>query len=163
MRSGSLFIFVALLGVTAACEDDDNDVRARFTATLNGANERPNPVTTAATGTFEATLNESNILTYAVTFSGLGANTTAGHIHGPASTAVAVGFLVNFDQVAAGRILPLGVTAGTATGTVDLNAAITATVSGDSLLTLLNNGNAYVNIHTTGFPAGEIRGQIIRQ
>jgi hypothetical protein len=48
---------------------------------------------------------------------------------------------------------------------VDLNLVTTgnANVSGDSLLVLLNNGNAYVNIHTQNRTGGEIRGQIIRQ
>jgi hypothetical protein len=30
----------------------------------------------------------------------------------------------------------------------------------DSLLVLLRNGNAYINIHTAANPDGEIRGQI---
>lgn len=30
----------------------------------------------------------------------------------------------------------------------------------DSLIALIRAGNAYVNVHTTAFPAGEIRGQI---
>lgn len=30
----------------------------------------------------------------------------------------------------------------------------------DDLLTLIRDGNAYVNVHTMAFPAGEIRGQI---
>lgn len=29
-----------------------------------------------------------------------------------------------------------------------------------SLITLIRDGNAYVNVHTTAFPGGEIRGQI---
>lgn len=34
-------------------------------------------------------------------------------------------------------------------------------VSMDSLRTLLWTGNAYVNVHTTAHPAGEIRGQVL--
>jgi len=33
----------------------------------------------------------------------------------------------------------------------------------DSLLVLLRNGQAYVNVHTTANPGGEIRGQLVRQ
>jgi hypothetical protein len=163
MRSRSLFMFVALVGVTAACEDDD-DVRARFTAELNGANERPTPVTTSGTGTFQATLDENNILTYTLTFSGLGTNTTLAHIHGPATTAQAAGILINLDAPSLGRTITIGATSGTGAGTIDLNlVTLNAAVSGDSLLTLLNNGNAYVNIHTVTNGSGEIRGQVIRQ
>jgi hypothetical protein len=35
-------------------------------------------------------------------------------------------------------------------------------VSGDSLKVLLNNGNAYVNVHTAAHGAGEIRGQVAK-
>jgi hypothetical protein len=35
-------------------------------------------------------------------------------------------------------------------------------ISFDSVLVLLRNGNAYVNVHTTAVPGGEIRGQIVK-
>lgn len=161
MRSRSLMIFAALVGFTSACESDA-EIVARYSATLAGTSEVP-PVTTTATGTFEATLDEDNILTYSATFTGLGSNSILGHIHGPGAVGVIAGVLVNFDQASIGRVLTLGVTAGTATGTVDLSTAINGTVTGDSLLTLLNNGNAYVNIHSVNRPGGEVRGQISRQ
>jgi hypothetical protein len=162
MRSRSLILFAALVGFTSACESDDDDIVARYSATLTGGAEVP-PVTTSATGSFEATLDEDNILTYNVTFSGLGSNSILGHIHGPGAAGVNAGVLVNFDQPTIGRVLTLGATAGTATGTVNLTTAINGTVTGDSLLVLLNNGNAYVNIHSQNRPGGEIRGQIARQ
>lgn len=33
----------------------------------------------------------------------------------------------------------------------------------DSLLVLMRNGHAYVNVHTVAQPAGEIRGQVVKQ
>jgi hypothetical protein len=30
----------------------------------------------------------------------------------------------------------------------------------DSLLVLMRTGNAYVNVHTSAYPSGELRGQI---
>src|SRR6266566_3943059 len=33
----------------------------------------------------------------------------------------------------------------------------------DSLLVLMRNGHAYVNVHTVAHPAGEIRGQVVKQ
>jgi len=168
MRGRSLLTFVAFVGITTACEDDD--VVARYSATMTGANENPTN-TSPATGTFTATLDEDNILTYSLSFQGLESNSNNAHIHGPGAAAgpnnvppaVNAGILIFFNDPAAGRVLTFGSTSGSATGTIDLNLPATATVSGDSLLVLLNNGNAYVNIHTTGRPAGEIRGNITRQ
>jgi hypothetical protein len=65
---------------------------------------------------------------------------------------------------------PLGVTSGTFDNTFDMTSAasynpafITAhgdTVSGAfaALLTGLNDGQAYINVHSMRFPTGEIRG-----
>ena len=46
-------------------------------------------------------------------------------------------------------------------GTLELTRDASTGVSGDSRKTLLNNGNAYVNVHTKNFPGGELRGQVM--
>jgi hypothetical protein len=162
MRGRSLLMFVALVGIATACEDDD--VVAEYAATLSGTNEVPSN-NSPATGSFRAELNEDNILSYTIEYSGLQSNVILGHIHGPAAAGTNAGVLIDFNAPTLGRTLQTGVTTGTAVGTVDLNLVTTgnANVSGDSLLVLLNNGNAYVNIHTQNRTGGEIRGQIIRQ
>jgi hypothetical protein len=43
------------------------------------------------------------------------------------------------------------------------NANLVGALAGQTLADLIahfNNGNAYVNVHTTLYPGGEIRGQI---
>ncbi len=45
---------------------------------------------------------------------------------------------------------------------VDLMKEVSKGVSGDSLRTLMANGNAYVNVHTAKYPGGEIRGQVVK-
>ncbi len=157
---------VAVLAA-AACSDDDPAAPANhsveFRATLSGANEIPANASTG-TGTFTATLDTvTNVFTYDVTFSGLSALVTSGHIHGPATAAANAGAALNFATWP-GASFTTGVLAGTAHGVATLTAAtqITATVSGDSLRKLLFAGQTYANIHTSANAGGEIRGQIAR-
>src|SRR5438552_818295 len=58
MRGQSVFggVAIAVLLAVVGCSDDVGiTVTERFTATLNGTNEKPNAVTTTATGTAEFT------------------------------------------------------------------------------------------------------------
>jgi CHRD domain len=138
-----------------------------FTAALNGSNQSP-PVASPGTGTATVTWNTiTNEMTVNVTFSGLTTPTIAAHIHccvtppGNAGVATTVPTFPGF---------PLGVTAGTYSRTFDMtdpasyNPAFvtanggTATSAEAALLAGLQAGQAYLNIHTTNFPGGEIRG-----
>jgi uncharacterized protein (TIGR03118 family) len=118
---------------------------ALLTAILNGANERPDPVTTTATGLGLLTLI-GNQLTYNITYSGLSAPATAGHIHGPADTNTFANVLQPFPGITG--------TSGAVAGTLILP---------QSQLTNVIDGMTYINIHTTNNPGGEIRGQVIFQ
>jgi hypothetical protein len=105
----------------------------------------------------------SNVFTYDLTFSGLSALVTSGHIHGPATATANAGTTINFATWP-GASFTTGVLAGTAHGVATLTSAtqITAAVSGDSLKKLLFAGLTYANVHTTANAGGEIRGQITR-
>ena len=121
-------------------------------------------------GTGNATVTTddvANTLAVDVTFSGLLAGTTASHIHccvaPPGATGVAT-TVPTFPH------LPLGVTSGTFHELLDLtslssyNPVFVAANGGTfasaeaALLTGLGAGDAYLNIHTSQFPGGEIRG-----
>ena len=158
----ALTALLALTSVTAvACDDEDEDPNGppdtnTFTANLTGAAERPTPVTTTATGsaTFtSSTAGGVTTITYTVVVSGnLSGPVTSAHIHGPGGTDVAVGIIV-----------PLTVSSTAVTGTVVAGSFTTtgnATIPIAQLLTLMNSGQTYVNLHTTANPGGEIRGQI---
>lgn len=141
----------------------------QFTATLDGPSEAP-PVDSPGTGT--ATFSYDSVLkTFSIntTFTGLTGNTTAAHIH--AATAVAgtgtAGVAVHAPSLAG---FPLGVTSSTYSQTFDLSltssfsgAFVTAnggTAAGaeTAFINAINAGKAYLNIHTSAFPGGEIRG-----
>ncbi|MEP7001948.1 MAG: CHRD domain-containing protein [bacterium] len=163
MKKRIIFGAVAVVSVAAvsACGSDSTTpptvTPIVYMATLNAANERPNPNASTATGTAVYTLT-GNALSYIVTVNGLSGPATASHIH-VGSASVSGGVIVPFvtGQVASGNIT---------TGTIDLSTTIsngTASITGDSLKVLLNSGNAYTNVHTALNGGGEIRGQIIKQ
>lgn len=130
-----------------------NAVAPGFIAILNGANERPTAVTTTGAGAAAFTVSGTTV-SYVVTFSRLSGPPNNAHIHGPGNSTQAVGVLV--DLGAAGQTLNNGVLTGTFNAANIRNAAISL----DSLLVLMRNGNAYVNVHTALNPGGEIRGQL---
>ena len=159
----SLFLAGTLVALAslAACGDDDDDGIGpgppTYTATLNGANERPTPVTAAGTGSATVVQNGTTF-TYTVTYSGLTGAPILSHIHGPADATKAVGVIVNFDIGTPTG--PSGTFSGTFTGADIVGPSGQTPISVDSLVTLMRSGNAYVNVHTDANRAGEIRGQL---
>jgi hypothetical protein len=112
-------------------------------AILNGSQETP-PVATGATGTGIAVVNSITREVFAdVRSFGLVGN--AAHIH-EGVVGVAGPVRVNLDQTAPGSGI----------WTVRPSDAVLT----PQLLTQFGAGNLYFNVHTTAFPAGEIRGQI---
>ncbi len=158
MRRFGLVVFALVTAVgIGACGDDDEEDSVEFVATLNGGNERPNPVNnTSAAGNATVTDNGGS-MSFVVNVTGI-ANVTAAHIHvasvdsaGPIvvdltpNTAITTGILAQgtFTQA---NIRPLQTGA--------------APISMDSLRVLMRAGRTYVNVHNTANPGGHIRGQL---
>jgi CHRD domain/PEP-CTERM motif len=130
------------------------------------------PEATGATGTGTVLLtfdSATSLLDFDVTFSGLSGVTTVAHIHcctAAAGTGTA-GVAVTTPSLPG---LPVGVSSGTYLRTLDMLATASynptfITASGGTaagalsrLLTNLDSGNAYFNLHSNTFPGGEIRG-----
>ena len=145
-----------------------------YIANLDGPSESPpnaSPGTGFATVVFDST---AHILDVDVSFSGLLGTTTAAHIH--AATALpGIGTAGVATQVPTFTGFPLGVTSGTYTHTFDTSLASTwnpafITANGGTPLgaeaalgAALAAGKAYLNIHSTFRPGGEIRGFLVRQ
>lgn len=166
-------VYIVALGALAAglaCSDDDpaGPATETFTASLNGANEKPTARTTPATATATFTLRRDTLY-WTITMQNI-TNVTASHIHaGDANTA-------------GGIVLPLtppisntSITGFIARAAFAPPAAPNNTLTFDGLLDLMRTGGAYVNVHTNNtandptnnsgpgdFPAGEIRGQITK-
>jgi hypothetical protein len=136
----------------------------RLSASLSGANEVP-PINTAGTGNFEMT-NQQGMITFSLTFSGLSSSLTVAHLHF-APTKVAGGVMI-FLCGGGGQPDCPAVTEGTITGTITAANVTGPTTQGidvgdlDSALEAVRTGLSYVNMHTTNFASGEIRGQLRR-
>jgi hypothetical protein len=150
---------VMVAGVVVACKDSDSNAPAPHTtlyiANLSGANEVP-AIAGGATGTARFTLT-GKTLSYVITVDGLSGNAAASHIHfGAANANGDIVYPFNAASVQSGQV---------AVGSIDLTQPVSngaTSISGDSLLTLLNNGLLYTNVHTAANAGGEIRGQITR-
>jgi hypothetical protein len=140
-----------------------------FQAILSGPAEAP-PNASPGIGTAQVTLDLDLVtMRVEVQFSGLVGTTTASHIHAPTALA-GTGTAAVATQLPTFTGFPSGVTSGAYDQTFDLTLAssynpsfITAsggTVSGalNALIFALEDGKAYLNVHTTAFPGGEIRG-----
>ena len=138
-------ILLIALGFEYCAKSSTNPTIANstFVATLKGASETPANASTA-TGTATFTYNPTTyILSGTVTFTGIVA--TASHIH---SGAVGVAGSVVFPLGGASPTSPISFTSG----------ALTTQQQSD-----LMSGLYYVNVHSVAYPAGEIRGQLIKQ
>jgi hypothetical protein len=147
---------VALTAFATSCGDSNSPGLPTYTATLIAANE-PSPPSTA-TGTGTATLvDHGTFFEYEVAVTGLTA-ITASHIHGPAAAGVNASVIFNLFSP---NGPPFGQVDGViATGT--LTNANNQSFTIDALRAMIIAGNAYVNVHTTQFPSGAIRGQLVR-
>ena len=140
LRIIQLAFFASLIIIAASCKKSSSDVV--FKATLNGASETP-PNSSTATGDATLTYNkDTKIFSIVVHFSGL--NATASHIH-KAPVGVAGNVIFPFTP-------PI-------TSPINYTSSV-LTASQDSVL---NANLYYVNVHSAAFPAGEIRGQLIKQ
>ena len=144
-----------------------------YVATLSGPGESPanfSPGTGSAEVIIDTTAN--TLFVDIISFSGLTAPTTASHIH-CCTAAPLTGIAGVATQVPSFVGFPLGVTAGNFMNTFDMTLSSTwnpafITASGGTpagaaaaLAAGLAAGEAYLNIHTTAFPNGEIRGFLV--
>ncbi|HLM60020.1 MAG TPA: CHRD domain-containing protein [Pyrinomonadaceae bacterium] len=133
------FAAAVLLGSAAQAQQ-------QFTAALNTIQEVPPPANSLGRGSCLVTLNTAETqITVTCSYSNLSSGLTAGHIHN-APPGVNAGVLIPFTGI------PTGSTSGTfTTGPFNLTPAQVAEMRAKRL---------YVNLHTTNFPNGEIRGQV---
>jgi CHRD domain-containing protein len=162
----ALAALTALIGVHAFAGGGKSNLKADQ---LTGYQESaPVPISTQATGTFQATINDDDTISFTLTYIGLSAPATVAHIH--FGNRVQNGGVVVFlcggggqgpcppgttDQATVnGTITPANVAGLPAQGIAPDGAGF------QQLLDAMRAGVTYANVHDGTFPAGEIRGQI---
>ena len=166
LRSALLVIGTVAATLSAASVSSQASIFT-FDTFLSPANEVP-PTASSGTGVAAITIDTvTNMLTVNVAFSGLTTGTTASHIHccvPPGQNAIVATTLPFFPG------FPIGVTQGAYSMTFDMlmsssyNPAFITAHGGTpasaeaALFAGMEAGDAYINIHTTMFPTGEIRG-----
>ena len=143
-RLAVLAMAALIVGAAAARADVLN-----FQADLTGGREVPSNKSTA-TGHVEAAFDTStNTLTWTCVYSGLSAGPIGAHFHGP----------VSYVGATSEENAPIQVgTPGGLASPFSGKASIDATQAQD-----LKIGRWYFNLHSTKFPAGEIRGPVVRK
>lgn len=135
-----------------------------FSARLEGLNEVP-PINTAGRATFNMTISGSSI-TFTLNFQNLSTPLLVSHLHF-APTKVAGGVMIFLCGGGNQPACP-ATTSGTINGVITAANVTGPTSQGidpgdlNSALEEVRNRNAYANMHTTKFPGGEIRGQVVR-
>lgn len=152
-RTTGLFVLAAAIGCSGGESTGGIEAERTYTVSLRAAEEVPAPKPTSASGTAQVILYQSGIefQLSAQNITGI----TMAHIHngalGVAGPIVVTLFLPGS---------PTGNVSGVfASGTLTA-ANLPGGVTLESLKALINSGNAYVNVHTSANPTGEIRGQL---
>lgn|SRR5262249_23864429 len=142
-----LFTSLCALAIAATAS-----AQTTYTTVLSGASEVPATGSTA-TGSATVVLNAAQTqISVSCQFANLGTVYSASHIHGPATLVQNAGVRWGFVGTPAGWVFSNANHDGT------LSNALFSVVAAD--VTNLNGGLMYVNVHSQGFPGGEIRGQL---
>jgi hypothetical protein len=133
-------------------------------AQLNSFEETPNTLNTEATGAFLGLINDAQTeIPFNLFYTGMTGTVLFAHIHfgKPGESGGVAAFLCGGGNKPA--CLPSGqVVVGAVTGADVVAIAGQNLPAGDmaALVRAIKSGFAYVNVHTSTFPGGQVRGQI---
>jgi hypothetical protein len=142
--------------------DDDDSKSALKADRMTGYQETPG-VSSVAFGTFTATIDdETQTISFTLTYSGLEAPVLFAHVHfGNRFTSGGISAFL-----CGGGTKPPCPQSGKVTGTITAADVVGPAGQGievgaiAELIRAMRVGETYANVHTTKFPAGEIRAQI---
>lgn len=138
-----LMLFAGLITACSSSDDDEYGSGNSNTVSYEGTFvASSSSVTTSATGTATATYNKSTMaLAYSANWSGLGSDIAAMHFHNSG------GVIVGIDGFTMG-------TSGNVSGSIVLTS---------EQASQLASGGIYIQIHTSGYPGGEILATLVKK
>ena len=159
-------LLLSLVFVVSSCDDDDdggvdlpdNEVRFDNIALTGAAEVQTPPVTTTGTGELDAVYNmDTRRISYVVTWTlGNASDQTVGmHFHGPATTTQNAPVVIGLPLTGTSGYDPGSGSSGSS-GTISGQTRALTDQEEDDLL----NGLWYLNVHSTTYPDGELRGQV---
>lgn len=148
---------IAASGFAVVASNTASAQQQHFTAKLSGGNEVP-PITSKASGIATFDLNAAGTqMKYTLNVTNID-HVIAAHIHMGKST--------ENGPIAVNLFIPAKAT-GKVNGTLAQSSINSTSLIGPlsgkqmpDLLKMINTGNAYVNVHTSQNPPGEVRGQM---
>jgi hypothetical protein len=168
----SVLVLAVLAAVAVSSAPAARAAVVSYSANLNGPSESP-PNASRGLGLALVDVDAvAHTMHVHVDFQGLVGTTTASHIHAPtlvAGTGTA-GVATTTPSFAG---FPLGVTSGTYDATLDMTQASsynpsyvtanggTTAAAEAALFQAIADGKAYLNVHSTSFGGGEIRGFLV--
>ena len=141
-----------------------------LSARLSGFDEVPLTILTPGNGSAQVNVDRAGgTISYTLTYADLTSPVTQAHIHfGKTHTAGGIiAFLCSNLSNPPGGTPPCPESGGTVTGSITAAQVVaqeTQNIPANdfrALVQAIDSGTAYVNVHTSRFPAGEIRGQIL--
>jgi CHRD domain len=164
----ALATFIVVVSSSKTARAQDREHGNAITAQLISFNQVP-AVLAQSSGSFTAEINPDGTISFSLSYANMSSSVVQAHIHFGASKTNG-GVMVFL----CGGPKPECPASGAVTGTLTAaDVSILPATNPDSvipqgvqpgdftgMLSAIRSGNSYVNVHTTNFPNGEIRGQV---
>jgi hypothetical protein len=162
-------VVTVAVGTSAVASGDSRGARSIIREHLSSYQEAPQTLSTSGAGSFLVWIDkDAQEIRYRLSYSSLAGDVTAAHIH--LGAAHQAGGIIIFICANAGTIPPdtqacpaaPAVVTGTFTPAGVIGPAAQGIAAGEwaEFVAALRAGVTYVNVHSTAFPAGEIRAQL---